>query len=126
MRSRAWTIANAVMLVAFAFSVAVQLNDPDPLAWIAIYTAATIVCGLELRRRTHPAAPAAIVVVALVWAATLAPRVIGKVPFGSMFDEFEMRSIPIEESREMYGLVFIAGWMAVVAIAAMRRRRSGA
>lgn len=124
--SRAWTIANAVMLVAFAFSVVVQCNDPDPLAWVAIYTAATIVCGLELRRRTHPAAPAAVVAVALIWATTLAPRVIGKVPFGSMFDEFEMANIPIEESREMYGLVFIAGWMAAVAVAAWRRKGKGA
>jgi hypothetical protein len=77
---------------------------------------------LELRRRTSPAGPIVIAVVTLAWAATIAPRVIGKVPFGAMFDEFEMRNIAIEESREMYGLVFIAAWMAAVAVAAWRRK----
>lgn len=117
-----WTIANAVMLLAFVFSVIVQFNDPDPLLWAAIYASAALVCGLELRRRAHPLAAAAIAAVALVWAVTIAPRVIGKVPFGAMFAEFEMANTGIEESREMYGLAIIALWMTAVAVAAWRRR----
>ena len=117
-----WSAANAVMLLAFILSVIVQFNDPDPLLWAAIYALAAIVCMLELRRRTPAALPAAIALVALAWAATLAPRVIGKVPFGSMFAEFEMANIAVEESREMYGLVLIALWMIAVAGAAWRRR----
>ena len=121
-----WTAANAVMLLAFVFSVVVQFNDPDPLLWAAIYAAAAVVCVIELRRRTNPLVPAAIATAAAIWAATIAPRVLGKVRFSSMFAEFEMANTGIEESREMYGLLFIALWMIAVAIAAWRRRAPGA
>lgn len=117
-----WTIANVLLLHAFVFSVIVQFNDPDPMAWAAIYAAAAVVCVAELRRRTHPLVPAAVAAVALVWAATIAPRVVGKVRFSAMFAEFEMANVGIEESREMYGLLFVALWMIAVAIAAWRRR----
>src|SRR5262245_49200215 len=119
-----WTIVNAVMLLAFTASVMVQVNDPDPLAWMAIYGAAAIVCGLELRRRTRAWLPLVVALVALVWVGTIAPRVIGKVPFGSMFAAFEMKDLGVEESREMYGLLLIALWMATVSLAAWRRRGS--
>jgi hypothetical protein len=117
-----WTVANAIMCLAFLFSVIVQFNDPDPLTWVSIYGAAMLVCAFELRRRVHPLVPAAIALVALIWAATIAPRVIGQVPFGAMFAEFEMKNAGVEESREMYGLVLIALWMIAVASAAWRRR----
>jgi hypothetical protein len=61
---------------------------------------------------------------ALGWAATIAPRVLGKVPFGDMFGAFEMKNTGIEESREMYGLLLIAIWMGAVAVTAWRRRLS--
>ena len=112
------------MLVAFIFSVIVQFNDPDPLLWAAIYAAAAVVCGLELRRRTPLVLPAGIALATIIWAATLAPRVIGKVRFMSMFAEFEMANTGVEESREMYGLLLIAIWMIAVATAAWRRRSS--
>jgi hypothetical protein len=119
-----WTVANGVMLLAFVFSVIVQFNDPDPFVWAAIYAAAALVCAFELRRRTHPLVSAGIAAVALTWAATIAPRILGNVRFSTMFAEFEMANTGIEESREMYGLVFIALWMIAVAIAAWRRRSS--
>jgi hypothetical protein len=40
-----------------------------------------------------------------------------------MFNEFEMRDLGIEESREMYGLLMIAAWMTVLALTARRRAR---
>ena len=118
---RIWTLANAIMLVAFVAAVIVQYNDPDPLSWMAIWGAAAIVCGLELRRRTRAWLPALVALVAFGWAATLGPRVVGKVPFGAMFEEFEMRDLGVEESREFYGLLLIGGWMTAVAGAAARR-----
>ena len=117
-----WTGTNAVMLLAFVFSVIVQVNDPDPLGWMAVYGAAAVICGLELKRRVRPLFPALLAAVALSWAATIAPRVIGKVRFGEMFAEFEMKNAGVEESREMYGLLIVAVWMAAVALAAGRRR----
>lgn len=104
-----------IMLAAFAMSVLVQVNDPDPWLWIAIYGAAGIVTALLIAARLQWWMAAAVAVVAAIWAATIAPRVIGKVPFMSMFGAFEMQNIGIEESREMYGLLLIALWCAVAA-----------
>lgn len=117
-----WTGANALMLLMFAASVAVQINDPDPIWWMAMYGAAAIVAGREVTRRNKPLLPGLVSLVALVWAATIAPRVIGKIPFGSMFQAFEMKDLGVEESREMYGLLLVAVWMAAVALAAWRRK----
>jgi transmembrane protein TMEM220 len=116
--SRGWRVANAVMLLLFTLGAAVQLNDPDPVRWFAIYALAAAACLLSLLRRIHWALPALLCAVALAWAATLAPRVVGRVPFREMFGAFEMRNVGIEESREMYGLLIIAAWMAVVALRA--------
>lgn len=121
MKATAWTVANVVMTLAFAASVVVQYNDPDPLPWIAVYGAAAVIAGLETFRRVRPVFPALLSAVALVWTATLAPRVLGKVPFGDMFAEFEMSNPGIEESREMYGLLLVSAWIAAIAIAAWRR-----
>ena len=114
------------MLLMFSFSAIVQFNDPDPSRWIAIYAAAALICGLEVARRTKPLWAVLLAAVADIWAATIAPRVLGKVPFSDMFAEFEMKDLGVEESREMYGLVLISLWMAAVAIAAWRRRARSA
>ena len=71
-------------------------------------------------RRLRWAFPAILCVVALGWAATISPHVVGLVPFGEMFSAWEMKDVGVEESREMYGLLIIAAWMAVVAVRARR------
>lgn len=116
-----WRVADGIFVLLFAFSIVVQVNDPDPLRWIAMYGAAGIASLLS--SSAHWLFPVAIGTVALAWAATLAPNVIGQVPFLEMFEEFEMKNIGVEESREMYGLLLIAGWMAVLGHRAFWRRR---
>ena len=113
--SVAWKIADAVFLLMFAFSVVVQANDPDPLPWMLIYGAAAVACLLSIAGRLPWLLPVITGIIALAWAASIAPRVVGQVPFLDMFAEFEMKDIGVEESREMYGLLLIGGWMAVVA-----------
>jgi len=121
-RSVVWTALNVLLALMFAFSVVVQFNDPDPVRWIAIYGAALVVSILEVRRRTPVWLPVVVALAALVWAATIAPRVIGHVRFLDMFSAFEMKNEGIEESREMYGLLIVAAWMAAVAIVGRQRR----
>lgn len=120
--SGGWTIANGVMCALFIFSAVVQLNDPDPWVWIPIYVAAAAMCVAEMKRRTPWTAPLVLVVVAVAWAGSIAPRVLGKVGFVEMFGAWEMKNIGIEEEREMYGLLIVAVWMAAVSWAARRRR----
>ena len=109
------------MLLLFTLGAVVQVNDPDPLRWIAVYALAAAACLLSLLRRIHWTLPALLWAVALAWALTLVPRVAGRVPFREMFGAFEMRSVGVEESREMYGLLIIAAWMAALALRARRR-----
>jgi lysylphosphatidylglycerol synthetase-like protein (DUF2156 family) len=108
------------MLLLFTLGAAVQVNDPDPARWIAVYALAAAACLLSLLRRLPWTLPALLCAVAVAWAATLAPRVVGRVPFREMFGAFEMRTVGIEESREMYGLLIIAAWMVVLALRAQR------
>jgi hypothetical protein len=120
---RLWRIADGIMLVLFLFSVVVQFNDPDPLRWVGIYGLAAVACAASLARTIRWWLPTVVTSVALVWAATLAPGVIGKVRFLDMFGAFEMKSVAVEEAREMYGLVLVAAWMVVLAVRARTSAR---
>jgi Transmembrane family 220, helix len=124
MTGRLWTLANGIMLLMFMFSAAVQLNDPDPLVWMGIYGAAAVVCGLEIQRRAPVWAPLAVAVIALVWAGSLYYRA-SDVPVSSLFAQWEMRDLRIEEAREMYGLTIVAVWMIVIVGVRWARARTG-
>ena len=117
-------LLSGAMAVLFFFGAAVQYNDPDPLRWIAIYAAAGVVCALAAMARLHWWLAAAVGMVALVWAVTLAPRAFPNVRILEMFSAWEMENQRIEEAREMYGLLMIALYMSVLAITAGRRRRT--
>jgi hypothetical protein len=123
MRARLWTAANVVMLIMFVFSAAVQINDPDPVAWIGIYLAAAAVCAFEIKRKAPRWAPAVVALIALVWSGYIAMRA-RDVPISALFAEWEMRNVRVEEAREMYGLAILAVWMIVVAVATLRRDRT--
>jgi hypothetical protein len=98
----------------FLVGAAVQYNDPDPLRWAAIYLAAAVTSfAAALGRLTRPV-PILVGIVALIWAAMLAPRVFEHGEFASMFSGWEMANTEVEESREFWGLLIIAGWMAVL------------
>jgi hypothetical protein len=125
MGERFWTLANGIMLLMFLFSAAVQFNDPDPVVWMGIYGAAAAVCGLEIRRRAPAWAAAALALIALVWAGSLYYRA-QEVPISSLFAEWEMRDLRIEEAREMYGLTIVGVWMIVIVSVGWRRARAAA
>lgn len=125
MGQRFWTLSNGIMLLMFLFSAAVQLNDPDPLVWMGIYGAAAAVCVLEIRRRAPAWAAVAVALIALVWAGSLYYRA-HEVPISSLFAEWEMRDLRIEEAREMYGLTIVGAWMIVIISVGWGRARVAA
>jgi hypothetical protein len=114
-------VASALMGLLFVFGVVVQINDPDPARWIFVYALAAGACLLAVRSRLPRWLPLLTAAVAIVWAATLAPGVVGRVNPLDMFDEFEMKSELIEQAREMFGLLIIAAWMLVLAFVRPRR-----
>ena len=123
MKTRAWRAVNGLWALMFAFSVVVQYNDPDPWLWMLIYGAATVVCARAMLGKERWEAAAAVGVIAFIWAGAISPRVLGVVPFTSMFEEFEMKNAQVEEAREMYGLLLITAWMLAVAVVARRRAK---
>ena len=120
--SRGWRAFDLLMLVLFVMSIIVQYNDPDPLLWMAIYALAAAIAFMSMRSRLVWQAGAAVTGIALLWAATLAPEVIGKVRFLDMFGAFEMKNLGIEQSREMYGLLMIAIYTGISTFRAFRRQ----
>lgn len=125
MKAKLWTAANALMLAMFALSVVVQYNDPDPIAWMAVYGAAAVLCGLELRRAASQWAALVLGLAALAWAGYIAFRV-HDVPLGALVAAWEMKEVRVEEAREMYGLTIVGVWMLAIAGAAWSRSKRAA
>ncbi len=115
---------HGVMTALFLLSAGLQLNDPDPGAWVAIYLAAAGLSAVAASGR-HPAwrrpVALAVAVVALVWALAVAfssPRL---PPFVALFGDWEMHGAGIEERRETLGLLILSCWCTFIALPARRR-----
>ena len=114
---------NRAMCALFLLAVVVQYNDPDPVRWVAIYGAALAVClVVALRGRVPIAAPLLVMAIAVAWGVITMADVPSAESYTHMFDAWEMKSISIEQAREASGLLIVAAWMLVIAVA---QRRGG-
>lgn len=120
--SRLLRAVNVLMAAAFLFSVGVQYNDPDPIRWALIYGLAAVACILSLCGRLRWPVPATVGAAAWLWAALLAPRVVGRTALADLFQSFHMINEAVEEAREMGGLLIVAFWMAVLALVSWRAK----
>lgn len=112
-----------LMAALLAFAAAVNFNDPDPVRWVAIYTAACVVSiAIAVTGAVPIAAPAAIAITALVWGILIARRVPSLEVYTQMFDEWDMKSTIVEEAREACGLFIVAVWMIAVVGASLHSR----
>ena len=115
---------NGLMAALFAFAAALQLNDPDPLEWLAIYLAAGgIALGTAIRGSVPWVLPGLVGLVAVIWALVVATGGPGLAEYLQLFQEWEMHSARVEEAREASGLLIVVAWMAVVGV---RRHLHGA
>ena len=89
----------SVVALLFAYSAFVQLNDPDPIRWILLYSGAVFI-GLAC--------------VAGLWAATLAPGVVSDGSFTGS-----------EEERELVGLLLVSSASAVLRRSGARASAGG-
>jgi Transmembrane family 220, helix len=119
-------IADWTMTVLFVFAAAVQLNDPDPVPWVAVYGgAAAATAARAWRGRVPRVLPLGLAGGTLAWALAIAMRGPAAAAYFRMFDEWEMQSLPIEQAREATGLLVVAAWMIVLAYRGTRPRDSG-
>lgn len=101
----------------FLLGAYVQLNDPDPWRWVAIYVAAAaVVAG---GRRAGQVA-GSVAVVAMVWAAVIASSGMPPMDWAALVGDAVMKTEGVEKWRELLGLGVIAGACLVSAWAARR------
>lgn len=112
MSNRTFEWTNRAIAFLFAISAVLQLNDPDPWLWIAIYVAAAAACLVRGGRSWLLAA--AVGIAGLTWSLLLLPRVLPGFRFADLFRTMTAGTPAIELGREALGLLIIAGWMAVV------------
>ena len=106
---------NGLMILVFVASAWVQYNDPDPIPWMLMYTAAAFLCvGWTrgwLSRWWFVGAAVASLLAALV--------VVSAAPVGvdvwSAVGDWQMNASGSEIIRETGGLLLVATWMAVLA-----------
>ena len=110
-------VASGVMAVLFFVCVALQYNDPDPVRWMAMYGAATVVCAVHARRgRIAAAFPLSLAGIAVAWGAFTAEHIHGRFEWHHLAETMHAGTPQIEESRESLGLFIVAAWMLVVAL----------
>ena len=93
-------------------SVALQYNDPDPLAWMLIYAAAGGAAALPLGGRWSRVASSLVLSVALTWALFLLPEGAG-IGIAEMTESMEAHGGRVEIAREAWGLLLIVTGLSV-------------
>ena len=109
-----FNVLNGVFLVAYLLSALLQYNDPDPVAWVVIYTAATWMCIEQYRKNHSRWLPILLLFICLLWMGALAPSIVGQVTWQEIFESITMKTSAVEEAREIGGLSLIALWATVL------------
>ena len=114
-RYLSWSVALLLLLCA-----GLQLNDPAPARWIALYAgAAAISIILPLRLRLHPVA-VVVGMAAAIWCGYLAAPVVGLVSFSDLFSSVSEKAGLVERARDAVGTALVSLWLASAATIAKR------
>ena len=113
MRVLRWT-GHSLAAAVFLLSAAVQLNDPDPLRWVILYTvAALLAAAAPLGRAGFRRASGALALLAGAWGAWILSGDLP--PLGTSLDP-QMKAPGAEQWREGLGLMLIAAYHGLVAL----------
>lgn len=116
---------NVAGALLFGAAAVVQLNDPDPLPWVAIYGGAALAAAAWRRWRPAGYLAAAVAVVAVAWAAAIAAGMDRWVAPARLFEPMEMGGGPVEQGREVAGLALVALCGAALALSHRNHTRAG-
>ena len=112
------------MIFLFALSAAVQFNDPDPAAWVAIYLALCVVSILFALDKLRPVFGWLVAAVAFAWAITITPD-LTYTGFQNIAEEIQMRYPGVEAAREFSGLIIMSLWAGFLSWKVQRSSSSG-
>lgn len=102
----------------FVLFAVVQLNDPDPWGWFAMYLYVAALFGFAAFGKAHNYAFLAGLAVILIWAATLVPDFITwfKMGMPTITGSMKAESPHVELTREFLGLLIAGtaiGWLYI-------------
>jgi hypothetical protein len=115
-------ILNAIMILLFALSIAVQVNDPDPLLWMLIYGYALLVTAMALFNRYTVLAPIGMIAYLIGWAIEMPTW--NPAEIAHLLTQPKMTTNNVEIAREALGLLICAAWLLVLTIVWWRRRKT--
>lgn len=97
-----------VLAVLFSMSVGLQINDPDPAAWMVMYAASAIAAALLPARRIFVASAVIVGLIAAAWGAYIGVPLIGELGISDLFLKMNEKGGAVEVGREAAGLAIIA------------------
>ncbi len=120
------TIIQVIVILIFLVFAFWQLNDPDPVRWIAIYLGVSVSALLLLLKKDFPVLPLAGAIVCLAGLVYLSPDFISWIREGmpTITGQMKAESPHIELVREFLGFC-IAGIAYYLYYRAHRRARMG-
>lgn len=101
-------IVNGLLMVLFAWAAIVQLNDPDPALWVVLYGVAAVACALFMAGWLPRWGAAILTGGYAVGGIIMLLPILGPAAFFDTTGQ-EMMGL-METSREMMGLLIMAGW----------------
>jgi len=115
---------SALMTVLALISAYLQLNDPDPERWTAIYLACALVTLLGALGRPSRWLSACVGGIALSWALSIVPELVGRWRPGQLTSSMSAEHPEVEYGRECAGLLIVASYCLFVFLWAGARNRS--
>lgn len=102
-------IVNAILTILFLLFAAVQLNDPDPWLWVALYSYVAIISALAFFKNYNKYAILIGITVSGIWLINLLPDFITWIQGGaeSIVDSMKAEKPHIELTREFLGLILV-------------------
>jgi hypothetical protein len=119
--SRWFKITCWVMAAILALCVVLQYNDPDPLRWMLIYGAGTVITVLLPIHRDAAKLGALAGAAALVWTVMLLIPIWEKVSPSDAFLKMSEKGGAVEELREAGGLAIEGVWLVLASWFRLRR-----
>lgn len=112
------------MVILFLIAAALQFNDPDPIVWISVYGAASLITFLFLLQKINwyvIATASVFSLVASIFIGVDAMQEAGLIT--SSLDSFKMHNMAEEKAREAIGLIIIAIWMLIMTLRMEKKMR---
>lgn len=112
-------ILNIIFCLAFLVFAYLNLNDVDPWLWVPIYMSAAICCGLVVFGFYYPTIYLLLIAFYLIYAIILFFAKDGvrdwltKYKKESLVQEMQATKPYIEQTREFFGLLIIAGALLI-------------